>query len=428
MTVIGIVSALHGGGDDVAGLVAERTTWPLRGDDDLVALAAGRSGVSADRLGRAIRGPRSVFDGITHDWEGHLAVLREAMARLVEDGPLVYHGAGTLLVPRDVSHVMRVCLPARQKTRLERAASAGGLSASAAERAIQTADTALARWSGYLVGLGPWDPGLYDLVIPLDDADIDEVARTICGHATNPVVQVTPRSAEALAEFQLASRVLLALGSKGRDIEVTAAGDAVTITINRYVMRLQHLERQLVTIAKKVPGVGTVETRVGPHFRQPNIYGEMDLEVPRKILLVDDEVEFVQTLSERLETRNLESAVAYDGTEALAIAERDAPDVMVLDMKMPGLDGMEVLRRVKERHPRTEVIVLTAHGSDREKRAALDMGAFAYLRKPADIDDLARLMKDAYAKVQRSADGADGADDAASGGAERGGADGARES
>ena len=78
-------------------------------------------------------------------------------------------------------------------------------------------------------------------------------------------------------------------------------------------------------------------------------YEKMVEDFTPKILLVDDEKEFVLTLSERLETRNLGSAIAYDGEEALAIMETDTPDVMVLDLKMPGIDGMETLRQINRK-------------------------------------------------------------------------------
>jgi len=117
------------------------------------------------------------------------------------------------------------------------------------------------------------------------------------------------------------------------------------------------------------------------------------------VLLVDDEREFVQTLSERLQTRNLPSKVVYDGEQALSALETDPPEVMVLDLKMPGIDGIEVLRRAKRDQPKIEIIILTGHGSDREREIALELGAFAYLQKPVDIDILAQTMKDAYRKI-----------------------------
>lgn len=119
-----------------------------------------------------------------------------------------------------------------------------------------------------------------------------------------------------------------------------------------------------------------------------------------RFLLIDDEKEFVTTLSERLETRNLESSIAYDGEEALSIMKTDPPDVMVLDIRMPGIDGMEVLRWVKRNRPATEVIMLTGHGSEQEERLAMEVGAYAYFNKPVHINTLAEAMKQAHEKFK----------------------------
>ena len=117
------------------------------------------------------------------------------------------------------------------------------------------------------------------------------------------------------------------------------------------------------------------QTKVGPGYYQADIYRRQDFEVPSKILLVDDEREFVQTLSERLMMRELGSAVAYDGESALEVAREDEPDVMILDLKMPGIDGIEVLRRVKKTQPAIEVIILTGHGSEADKKVCMESGS-----------------------------------------------------
>ena len=92
--------------------------------------------------------------------------------------------------------------------------------------------------------------------------------------------------------------------------------------------------------------------------------------------------------------------VVYDGEDALAAVKDDQPEVMVLDLKMPGIDGLEVLRQVKKNHPETEVIILTGHGSEKEEELAKELGAFAYLQKPVDIDKLSETMKNAYKKIR----------------------------
>ena len=115
-----------------------------------------------------------------------------------------------------------------------------------------------------------------------------------------------------------------------------------------------------------------------------------------KVLLVDDEEEFVKTLAERLEMRDLGSDTVYDGEGALSYVENQEPDVMVLDLKMPGIDGMEVLKKVKKAYPDIEVIMLTGHGTKKDEEEARRLGVFDYMEKPVDIDSLVKRMKDAF--------------------------------
>ena len=99
-----------------------------------------------------------------------------------------------------------------------------------------------------------------------------------------------------------------------------------------------------------------------------------------KILLVDDEKEFVETLSERIRMREHDSDVALNGEQALKKMDDDLPDVVVLDLKMPGMDGMEVLRRIRKAYPKVQVIMLTGHGSEKDEEEARKLGAFEYLQ------------------------------------------------
>jgi DNA-binding response OmpR family regulator len=147
-----------------------------------------------------------------------------------------------------------------------------------------------------------------------------------------------------------------------------------------------------------------VEFKVGPDFYQTDIYRKANFDMPSKVLLVDDEREFVQSLSERLQMREMGSHVVYDGESALETIGQEEPDVMILDLKMPGIDGIEVLRRVKAKNPKIEVIILTGHGSDEDRQVCLDLGAFAYLRKPFDIEALTEVLKAANEKVRAHSD------------------------
>ncbi len=121
-----------------------------------------------------------------------------------------------------------------------------------------------------------------------------------------------------------------------------------------------------------------------------------------KVLLVDDERAFVDTLAQRLKMRELNVSTVYDGEQALSYVKEVEPDVMVLDLKMPGLHGIEVLREVKRHYPNMQVIILTGHGTDRDAEEAKRLGGFDFMRKPADIDSLVRRIREAYnEKIER---------------------------
>ena len=107
-----------------------------------------------------------------------------------------------------------------------------------------------------------------------------------------------------------------------------------------------------------------------------------------KILLVDDEVEFVTTLAERLQLRGAQAQSATDGEEALHMIETDPPQIVILDVMMPGLGGLEVLKRIKIQYARIPVILLTGRGSTKEGIEGMRLGAFDYLIKPINIEEL----------------------------------------
>jgi DNA-binding NtrC family response regulator len=123
-----------------------------------------------------------------------------------------------------------------------------------------------------------------------------------------------------------------------------------------------------------------------------------------KVLLVDDEQEFVESLSERLSLRNLTAGVALDGEQALEAVKQDEPDVMVLDLRMPGIDGIEVLRQVRKDHPGVAVVVLTGHGTEEDEKEAIRLGASAYLKKPVDVDQLVGVLHRAWNRLKKSKD------------------------
>jgi DNA-binding NtrC family response regulator len=107
-----------------------------------------------------------------------------------------------------------------------------------------------------------------------------------------------------------------------------------------------------------------------------------------KVLLVDDEVEFSSALAERLQLRNYEVKTASNALEALGLIHNYMPDVVLLDLKIPGMDGIETLRTIKKFDPTIEVIMLTGHGDVQSVENGMKSGAFEYIMKPVDISEL----------------------------------------
>jgi DNA-binding response OmpR family regulator len=118
-----------------------------------------------------------------------------------------------------------------------------------------------------------------------------------------------------------------------------------------------------------------------------------------KVLLVDDEKEFVSTLAERLRLRGIQADDTGSGEEALRLIDDATPQVVVLDVMMPGMGGLEVLRRVKSRYPEIEVILLTGIGSTKEGIEGMRLGAFDFLMKPLQIEELIEKIRAAIEKA-----------------------------
>jgi DNA-binding NtrC family response regulator len=117
-----------------------------------------------------------------------------------------------------------------------------------------------------------------------------------------------------------------------------------------------------------------------------------------KVLLVDDEKEFVDLLGERMSARGMEVSSTTSAADALKIAEEQTFDAIVLDLMMPEMDGLEVLKNLKAKRPELQVILLTGHGTIEKGVEAMRLGAMDFVEKPADLDTLTEKIKKAQAR------------------------------
>jgi CheY-like chemotaxis protein/cytidylate kinase len=402
MPIITIFSGAFCQEDPIVREVIARTGYRHISADEVVAEASRRSAMTESKIKRAFSSKSSVFNKFTLEKERSLAFIKLAVADLIStDNALITCFSGQL-IPAHISHTLRVCLIAPKKYRIAAAAEQQGISEKDAAKLVQRHDEDCSFWIDSLFGNSdPWDPDLYDIVIPVDKMSVQDAAALIADYAGKDIIRQTADSKQALEDFRLAAETGAALVQQGHTVEISAKNGAITLTINKHVLMLNRLQEELKSIAEPIAGVRSVETKIGKDFHKTDIYRKHDFEMPSKVLLVDDEREFVQTLSERLMMRDMGSAVAYDGESALNLIKEDEPEVIIVDLKMPGIDGFDVLRKVKETRPEIEVIILTGHGNEEDRQSCLDLGAFAYLQKPLDINELSETIQKANEKIRQ---------------------------
>jgi len=371
-------------------------------DKDIIADACSKYKVDKNKLEQALYTKMSVFNQFTLEKEKHLAFLKSSLSeKLGENERCIYYGFITLLIPARISHVLKVLIAGSKEQRIQRAVAAG-ISEKEAKRLIHKSDASAFELTDFLYKKEAWSPLLYDIVIPADQYTTKDVLQIILENLHKSAVQKTDASGQAIKDMALGAQVELALLGKGHNIEVAANNGGVRLTVNKSVLNFGKLESELSDIASAVGGVKSVEVVKGPDYKI-SIYRKQQFELPSKVLLVDDEKEFAQTLSERLISRDVGSHAVYDGQQALDLLKDDRPDVMVLDLKMPGIDGIEVLRQTRKTHPNIKVIILTGHGTEDDRKICMELGAFAYLQKPTDIEKLSATIYDAYKSIAESA-------------------------
>jgi DNA-binding NtrC family response regulator len=130
---------------------------------------------------------------------------------------------------------------------------------------------------------------------------------------------------------------------------------------------------------------------------------EANIMIGAHILLVDDEEVFISNMSKLLTSRGYRVTVAQSGNEAIRALEQHSVDVIVLDLKMPGMDGLTTLKEIQKLGLFTETLILTGHGSIDSALEAIKLGAYDYLTKPCEIEDLVAKIEGAWAKKDDSA-------------------------
>jgi CheY-like chemotaxis protein len=398
MSSIAIFPCRHTPAENIAKELANRLTLKIYTDDNLIADTAAAFAIGEDKLRNAMFGKTSVFNKFTLEREKLINMFRHTLyQKLDSTHQCLFDGFLTSLIPSSISHVLKVLVVAPQADRIIYAESAG-MSEKQAQKSRKEFDKMAYGWTDFLFNKEAYESSLYDLVIPMAQKTEPELVEAIikCFHTTS--VLRTNESQQAVSDMLLMTEIEDILLEKGHKIGIVVVNQDVTLTVDEDVFNLRKLEEELSALARQVEGVGKITVKQSPGAKN-SIYRRQKFELPSKVLFVDDEKEFVQTVSERLISRDVGTYGVYDGEAALELVNEDQPDVMVLDLKMPGLHGVEVLRQTKELAPEVEVIVLTGHGTMDDMQQCMELGAFAYMNKPVDIEELSVTIKAASEKA-----------------------------
>jgi FixJ family two-component response regulator len=436
MPVIAVFSGAYCSAETIADEVARRLDYTLVAQD-LAQQVARRANLPENKIVRAMLGSRGWFDALSHEWEKSLSHLKAAVAEIVGTDGQILIGPAAYLIPQPITHVLRVEITADREYRIDQAAKETGATADEAARLLDQADEDLARWTSQLLGHITWDPFFHDLKFSLPDQSAEEVVEAISHTVSQKSLQPTKASRQAAQDYQLATSLQLALQDKGAyGCEVTAQQGKVTVVITpkptpkgalaRTVqsLRLDSIEQEIREICTSTPGVNSLDIRPGASLisgswpvaepkaspaestTAPPDDEPVKAHEPLRVLLVDDDEELVTHLKKRLVARGLEVATALDGEEGVEAARQGIHDVAVVDLKMPGIDGIETLRQLKVVQPMLQVIMLTGCGTIDTAFEVGRLDAVQFLQKPYAFNNFLRDITAAgerKARLQRSA-------------------------
>jgi CheY-like chemotaxis protein len=400
MAAISLFSSIYCGADELAAAVADATGYQLVTDREILEEANRLSGIPMRRLKESFFFRSASFNPFFYELEHSVVWLKLALALQIEKKNILIYGFSSTLLPEWLGQVLRVLVVAGREFRIGLAAKTLGCSESEAWSRIRKADGQRQYWVSFLKGASDaWDSGLYDIVLPADKTSLQESVELI----SSAIDTTSLRSKEANrdgSDFLTGARLQVHLGKHGYITDVEIRQQDVSLKLYRPVIMHEKLKDELKKLVMETGEFDSPRLEIQVAGTHHSSFSYRRFEAPVKVLLVDDEREFVQTLSERLQMREIDSSVVYDGESAMDVLQENAPEVIVLDLQMPGIDGIEVLKRVKAQNPEIAVIILTGHGTDADKDICMELGAFAYLEKPVDIDTLSETLERANDRMQ----------------------------
>ncbi|MCP4720886.1 MAG: cytidylate kinase-like family protein [Desulfobacteraceae bacterium] len=266
MPIIAITNGLYTGSDKIVQTLGEKFNCSLVRDVDIIEKTHQTYQIKLTTLRKVVESKQIAFNNFTHEREKCLAALKKVLANLVSEGNCIFHGFLGLLIPREITHVMRVLVIEKKKKRIEKGMATLGLSKKEAEKKIDISDTHAISWTMSLFDKNPWDETLYDRVIHLDTLDPAKSVLLVSEHFKKFKENRTNFINKEVLDFNLSTNVEMALSDIGKGLVVKANKGLVVVTIDKKVKMLTKFQQKIIQTAETIPGVDLVKTRIGRNY------------------------------------------------------------------------------------------------------------------------------------------------------------------
>ncbi len=262
--------------------VASRTGWPVVTDQDLLEAAGRRLSMSASRIARHLKKTDGAPNRLSRATRQAMAGIQSAMVEKIGGTTTIFKTALALPTTRDLPQALNVLVTASPRARVKHACRHRSLTERQAHSRIQREDQRTFHWCASAFDGDRFDTEAYDLVVPSHRLDTESAGRLILEEMMRAEMHQVENAANRLEDLKMASEVWLRLSKDGHPVSANACNGHVRVTVERPVLFLNRLARQVEMRASQVKGVRQVQIDVGPDFFQTDIYRRCRFELPRE--------------------------------------------------------------------------------------------------------------------------------------------------
>ncbi len=395
MSIITISRGSYSHGKEIAEKVAQRLGYQCISRDILIE-ASKEFNIPDIKLLNAIYDAPSVLDRLLFRKEKYIAYIQAAVLKHLRKDNIVYHGFAGHFFVKDIPHVLKVRIVADMEERIDTMMERNGVSRKESIKFIHKIDRQRQKWSQKLYGIDTSDPSLYDLVIHIDTIKANTAVDIICHKVGLKRFQTTPESQKKIDDLCLAAEVKAQLIDLKPDIKVKAQEGSVLVRSKTSAAQKPKLEKEIRKVTEKISSITNLHIDTLPTASPIKDYLHCE------ILIVDDEPIVCERLQAFLEGDGHRVETFVDPSEALHRLEKKEFDMVICDIRMGEIDGMQVLEKVLQKSRHTKVIMITGYATLELAREALTKGAFDFISKPFKAKEIRETIKRAIELFEQS--------------------------